>query len=160
MTPFEKQKHRSVFRAAYLFNDLTPEELEYFVDAARLQSYEPDMVIISEGDEGKDLFLLLSGSVRVTKNTADSVQHVIGLLRTGDFFGEMALIDSLPRSATVYAHEAVDLALISRRDISRIFDEKPQTAYKVVRTFAEVLSSRLRETNERLRTLVHLERTF
>lgn len=160
MTPGDRQRHLQVFRSAYLFRDLEPEELEPFMEAAGLRSYAQDMRIISEGERGDDLFLVLEGSVRVTKNTPEGLQHVIGLIREGDFFGEMALLDSLPRSASVYAHEAVELALIPRTAIAAIFEERPRTAYRMVRTFAEVLSFRLRETNDRLRILVHLERTF
>ncbi len=156
----EKERHRPLFRTAYLFRDLNSEELEVFLDRARLARFQPGATIIAEGEEGNDLFLIVSGSVRVTKSTPEGLQHVIGLLRSGDFFGEMALLDSLPRSASVSAHEPVQVALVSRRDLTSVFAERPQTAYKMVRTFAEVLSVRLRETNERIRTLVHLERSF
>lgn len=160
MTQTERQLHGPAFGTAYLFRDLSQEELDRFMAAAHLRSFPPDMTIISEGAEGGDLFLLLSGSVRVTKSIEDGGEHVIGLLRTGDFFGEMALIDNLPRSATVHAHEEVTLAVISRREISRIFEDSPGTAFRVMRAFAEVLSYRLREANDRMRTLAHLERTF
>lgn len=160
MTRIERQMHGDVFRSAYLFKDLPADELDPFLEAARFLSYAPDTTVISEGADGGDLYLILSGSVRVTKGIEGGGEHVIGLLRKGDFFGEMALIDNLPRSATVHAHEKADLAVIPRRDIARIFESRPGTAYRVMRSFAEVLSYRLREANDRMRTMAHLERTF
>lgn len=160
MTLGEKQRHGETFRTAYLFRNLPQEDLSLFMDSAELRSFAPDNTVIAEGADGGDLFLILAGCVRVTKTIEDIGDHVIGFLRAGDFFGEMALIDNLPRSASVHAHEQVDLAVIPRRDISRIFDTRPATAYKVMHAFAEILSYRLREANDRMRALAHLERTF
>ena len=160
MTPGEKQRYGDVFRTAYLFRNLPPEDLSIFMDSAELRSFARDAAIIAEGADGGDLFLVLSGCVRITKTVEDAGDHIIGFLRAGDFFGEMALIDNLPRSASVYAHERADLAVIHRRDISRIFDASQATACKVMHAFAEILSYRLREANDRMRAMVHLERTF
>jgi CRP/FNR family cyclic AMP-dependent transcriptional regulator len=148
------------FREAYLFRNLLPHELQPFIENSGLADYSPNDMIISEGDAGEELFLILSGSVRVTKSTTEGIEQVIGFLREGDFFGEMALLDRRPRSASVFAHGNARLARLRHEDIYKIFRADPATGLKVVRTLAEVLSLRLRETNDRLKTVLLLESTF
>jgi CRP-like cAMP-binding protein len=72
----------------------------------------------------------------------------------------MALLDSLPRSASVCANSDVELAVLEHPDLLDIFSRNAVTGLKVVRKFAEILSGRLRETNDKLRTLLQLERTL
>jgi CRP-like cAMP-binding protein len=150
----------SKLRSAYLFRNLAPEELEPFLKVARYRSYSPNEMVIAEEETGEDLFLILSGSVRVIKGRSQEYEQVIGMLREGEFFGEMALIDRMPRSASVYAHEPLKLVIFGHDDLRRIFGENPAVGLKVVTAFAEVLSKRLRDTNDKLKTLLFLERTF
>jgi CRP-like cAMP-binding protein len=152
--------HLEMFREAYLFRNLEPHELQPFIEYSRLAEYSPSEMIISEGDAGEELFFILSGSVRVTKATKEGIEQVIGLLREGDFFGEMALLDRKPRSASVFAHERTELARLRHEDIYAIFKADPSIGLKVVRTLAEVLSLRLRDTNDKLKFLLLLESTF
>ncbi|MBN1434776.1 cyclic nucleotide-binding domain-containing protein [Candidatus Fermentibacterales bacterium] len=153
-------RHEEVLRGAYLFEELSPGELEQFVGSMNTESYAPNEMIIGEGQTGTDLYLILSGSVRVTKRATDEIEQVIGLLRRGEFFGEMALVDKKPRSASVYAHESTELALFSHDSIYRIFESNPEVAFRVMRKFAEVLSLRLRDTDDKLKTLFLVERTL
>ena len=150
----------SKMRKAYLFRNLAPAELEPFLKTARYRSYSPNEVVIAEEETGDDLFLILSGSVRVIKGRSEEYEQVIGMLREGEFFGEMALIDRMPRSASVYAHEPLKLAIFGHADLRSIFERNPAIGLKVVTAFAEVLSQRLRSTNDKLKTLLFLERTF
>jgi CRP/FNR family cyclic AMP-dependent transcriptional regulator len=159
MSP-EDPAHLEMFRNAYLFRNLLPHELQPFMERSTIVDYSPNELIIAEGDAGEELFLILGGSVRVTKATSEGVEQVIGFLREGDFFGEMALLDRRPRSASVIAHGNVQLARLRHDDIYTIFRIDPATGLKVVRTFAEVLSLRLRDTNDRLKTILLLESTF
>ncbi len=150
----------SKLRKAYLFRNLAPAELEPFVKTARYRSYSPNEMVIAEEETGDDLFLILSGRARVIKGRNREYEQVIGMLREGEFFGEMALIDRLPRSASVYAHEPLRLAIFGHGDLRSIFTENPAIGLKVVTAFAEVLSHRLRGTNDKLKTLLFMERTF
>lgn len=150
----------SVIRRAYLFRSLSDAELEHFSRMARFESYGTDRMILSEGEEGRTLYLVLSGSVRVTRSVGGENEQVIGFVKTGDFFGEMALLDRRPRSASVHANEPVELALFDHDDINRVFESNPSIGYRVVRAFAEVVSMRLRDTNDRLKALLVLDRSF
>jgi CRP/FNR family transcriptional regulator, cyclic AMP receptor protein len=154
------REHLDTFRSAYLFRGLEPSELSFFIDAANFTEWKPNDIVIREDDQGESLYLILSGKVRVTKRTFDGIEQVLGILGPGDFFGEMVLLDSRSRSASVYAHTRLELADIPHSDITRILSGNPRIGLNVLRSFAEVLSLRLREANDKLRSLPFMERTF
>jgi CRP/FNR family transcriptional regulator, cyclic AMP receptor protein len=154
------REHLEIFRTAYLFSGLEPSELTLFSDTANFSEWKPNDVVIREDDQGESLYLILSGKVRVTKRTFDGIEQVLGILGPGDFFGEMVLLDNRGRSASVYAHTRLELAAIPHDDIKRILSGNPRIGLTVLRAFAEVLSLRLREANEKLRSLPFIERTF
>ncbi len=154
------REHMDVFRSAYLFRDLEPAQLQRFVDAAELTRWIPNDAIIREDEPGEHLYLILSGRVRVTKRTYEGIEQVLGILSTGDFFGEMVLLDHKSRSASVYAHTRTELAEIPHSTVSEILRDNPGIGLAVLRSFAEVLSLRLRNANDKLRSLPFIERTF
>jgi CRP/FNR family transcriptional regulator, cyclic AMP receptor protein len=154
------QEHLEVFRSAYLFKDLEPDELEIFISKAQYSDLTPNSVIIREDDPGEYLYLILSGKVRVTKRTYEGIEQILGILETGDFFGEMVLLDRKSRSASVYAHSRVELAKFQHTEVSSILTENPRIGLKVLRAFSEVISLRLRNANDKLRSLPFIERTF
>lgn len=154
------QKHLDVFSSAYLFRNLEPHELESFISKTHYSDLVPNSVIIREDDQGEFLYLILSGKVRVTKRTYEGIEQILGILETGDFFGEMVLLDRRSRSASVYSHSRVELAKIQHADVAAIMNENPRIGLKVLRAFSEVISLRLRNANDKLRSLPFIERTF
>lgn len=154
------EEHMQVFRNAYLFRDLEPRELEMFLEKAVNSDLPADSVIIREDDPGEHLFLILSGKVRVTKKTFESIDQILGILEAGDFFGEMVLLDRKSRSASVFAHTRVELAKFRHGEVSSILNSNPRIGLKVMRAFSEVISLRLRNANDKLRSLPFIERTF
>lgn len=125
--------------------------LSRLLHLSKMREYEADEVIIQEGDEDPWLYFLLEGSVRVTKKEVE-----IGVIReVGDIFGEMRIIDSQSRSATVVALEptvclAVNTTAKDRMAGSGDRDEQLDFLLLLYRIFAEFLSLRLRLTNDEL----------
>ena len=158
-TKFTKE-HLEVFSSAYLFRDLEPEELDSFTSKAQYSDLLPNSVIIREDDQGEYLYLILSGKVRVTKRTYEGIEQILGILEKKDFFGEMVLLDRRNRSASVYAHTRVELAKIQHTEVAAILNDNPRIGLKVLRAFSEVISLRLRNANDKLRSLPFIERTF
>ena len=154
------QEHLDVFSSAYLFRNLEPGELESFINKAEYSEFAPNGVIIREDDQGEYLYLILSGKVRVTKRTYEGIEQILGILEAGDFFGEMVLLDRRSRSASVYAHSLVELAKIQHSEVTSILNNNPRIGLKVLRAFSEVISLRLRNANDKLRSLPFIERTF
>ena len=110
-----------------------------------LETYEAGAQIIKEGDSGEDLYVILAGRVVVSRGSQEIVE-----LHPGVHFGEMALVDQSPRSATVAARDASRLLVVQRRSFYTLIRKEPVLAVKLLWSFVQVLSRRLRETNEQL----------
>lgn len=107
--------------------------------------------VIREGDPGDALYVILKGQVMVYKGAGEDRQEVLSVLEAGDFFGEMALIDASPRSASVVAVEPSRLLVLRDADLSEHAKEDPQFAARLYRTFAVAVTGRLRRASEKLR---------
>ena len=117
------------------------------------QQYKKNEVIFHANDPGSTLFLLKNGVVKITIEASDRRELIVRLLYPPDFFGEMALLDALPRSATVTALEA-STALLLDRDI---FVELIERVPALMRKMAETLSHRLRKANDLIYSLAFLD---
>ena len=118
---------------------------------SKIREYQDGEIIIKEGDRDPWLYFLLSGSIKITKEGLE-----IGTIdEKGEIFGEMRIIDSMSRSASVYAIGptmclAVDTSARRRLSASSTKDEKLDFLLLLYRIFAEFMSIRLRATNEEL----------
>ena len=131
-----------------LFAGLKEEEIKRLIDIAVLLEYERDEVIVLEGSEGDALFLLYDGKISIcTKNEADETVTLASLGDKGAFFGEIALVDPGPRSATVKADTESILLKIPKEDLDRLFAEVAEAKGMVMHNIARVLAQRLRDSN-------------
>ncbi len=133
-----------------LFTDLTTPELELFVALGRVVSCPKGATFFSEADKGGGLYVVISGSVRITKAGAAGHADTVGVLGKGACFGEMALIDDLPRSATAPAEDECLVLELDRNDAIDLFQENPYIARKVLWAFCRSLSLCLREAGDRI----------
>ncbi len=128
-----------------LFRHLTYQELVRLMNLTDVRSYETDDVVVGEGEEGDEMFIVLSGGVRV--HTGDTI---IVRLGPGQHFGEMALIDRSPRSASVSSEEPSKLMVMKRGDFFDIVRKDHDVAVKLLWSFLGVLAERLRRTSRDL----------
>lgn len=128
-----------------LFRHLTYQELVRLLNITEVRTYAPDERIVEEGDEGDELFIVLTGQARVHSGEA-TLTH----LGPGQHLGEMALVDKAPRSASVSAEEPSKLLVIRRRDFFDIIRKDHAIAVKLLWSFLGVLTERLRTTNREL----------
>lgn len=128
-----------------LFRYLTYQELVKVLNITYLETYEVGAEIIKEGDSGEELYIVLAGRVLVSRSGQEIVE-----LHPGVHFGEMALVDQSPRSATITAREATRLLVVQRRSFYTLIRKEPVLAVKLLWSFVQVLSRRLRETNEQV----------
>jgi len=128
-----------------IFKYLTYKELVRILNITKVIEVKEKQRVITEGDEGEDLFIVLRGAVRVHKG-----ETAIVTLASGDHFGEMALIDKAPRSASVTATVESRVMQISRPDFFNIIRNEPRMATKLLWSFLQVLSERLRTTSAEL----------
>src|SRR5436190_22272163 len=110
----------SFFKKFPLFADLDDRELASIAAVAKTRRYAKDDVVFY-ADESRDIFCLLrEGHVKVTMISPEGKEIILSILDPGDFFGEMALLDDEPRSATVVATESLELVTIWRNDFLQI----------------------------------------
>ena len=109
-----------------------------------LLHYDSDDVIFHEGEPGDCLFLVVSGTVRISKMGRGGKQETLGLIAPGNFFGEMALIDGQPRSAQATAAEPTVLGKIDAASFARILDNAPRDLHM---NFLRSVVERLRGIN-------------
>ncbi|HEX9710548.1 MAG TPA: cyclic nucleotide-binding domain-containing protein, partial [Candidatus Thermoplasmatota archaeon] len=128
-----------------LFKGLETEELQRLASATESVSFRPGETIVEIGDTGKSLYVLVEGSVQVLY-PARSSDFELARLGPGDFFGEMALLNDKPRSATVKAVGTVRALKLDKDGFRRIILEAPRVGLKVL----EVLSFRIRSADEQI----------
>ncbi len=141
-----------ILKKVKFFDTLTEVELKEIASLSKPEEYKEGETIFSEGDEGEKLFVILSGAVRISKNIPGMGEEALSILRDGDYFGEMSLIDNAPRSADARTHEDTSVMTLSKKDLETLMDEKKDIGYKILSKFVETLSQRLRDTNDKIRS--------
>ncbi len=139
------QLKREILARMPLFRPLNDRELLRVLQVTDVVPYADGQAIISEGESGDELFIVLSGQAQVVRGEAK-----IAALNPGDHFGEMALVRSQPRSATVVSEGASELMVIRRSDFFEILRKEHQLAVKLLWQFLGVLSDRLADTSREL----------
>jgi CRP-like cAMP-binding protein len=124
-----------------LFQRLGAEVLAQIRDAARLREVPPDTVIVTEGDAGASLFIIVAGLLSVTQKGAGREARHIAQLVPGDVFGEMSLLTGSPRSATVTTSTSVTVLEISKADFEPILAAHPEVVVKLSELEAERLAA-------------------
>ena len=94
-----------ILKKVNFFDTLSEDELKEIASLSKPEEYKEGETIFSEGDEGERLFVILTGAVRISKNIPGMGEEALSILRSGDYFGEMSLIDNAPRSADARTHE-------------------------------------------------------
>jgi CRP-like cAMP-binding protein len=128
-----------------MFSGLSPEDLERIAEIAEEQLFLDQQLLCREGEPGHALFIIASGTVDVLKKAGDS-EKILASRTTGDFVGEMAILETGPRSATLRARGGVRTLVIDGDAFNAILLDRPQVAVAVLRR----MSTRVRELNERI----------
>lgn len=133
-----------------LFNGLVPEALERIAAIAGEESHETETYVFREGDIGDKLYLILEGKVRISRDLAGMGEEALAVLGPGEAFGEMSLIDDVPRSADARVHEKCRLLVITREAFEDLLFIHRDLAYEILWNFIKTLSGRLREANDKM----------
>jgi CRP/FNR family transcriptional regulator, cyclic AMP receptor protein len=133
-----------------LFAALQPSYLRRIANLGIEEDFEANAVIFREGTQGDKMYLILSGAVRISRQVPGMGEEALAVLRAGTHFGEMALIDDFPRSADARAHEACRLFVVRKEDMADLLFVDRDLAYDLLWSFVRTLSSRLRETNDKM----------
>jgi hypothetical protein len=140
---------RDFTRTIPLLAGLRPAQARIVVLMGELRHYPPGASIVRAGEQGSEMFVILSGSTDVyVRNNGDRRQ--VAELRRGDVFGEMALVRNEERSADVEARDAVEVLAVDERFLQRIQRRYPRIAARVFLNLSRILSDRLQRMNERM----------
>lgn len=137
-----------------LFEGLLPEEIEMLGELTQQHEFDSGAVVFEQGEVGESLFLLVEGSVDVIRKREDGSEHVIASLAAPDFFGEMSLIDKEYRSASIRARTDAALLCLTNKNLHSFARVYKNGFTLVVINIARVLSTRLRETNQKLASMM------
>jgi len=137
--------HVDLLRRVPLFKDLADADVERLAQISVEETFPEEAVIVSVGEPGHTLYVLLEGEVQVLY-PARSQEFELARLKEGDFFGEMALLNNKPRSATVKSLGAVRALTMQRADFHSIINERPEVALKIL----EMMSIRIRNADEQI----------
>ncbi|CAN5182627.1 Crp/Fnr family transcriptional regulator [soil metagenome] len=129
-----------------LFSELSPDELGRVVSVAIPRSFPKGVRVFHEGDDSDACYVVRTGDLRVTREHSDGRAITLATLATGDFFGELAMLDGGLRSASVETLADSELLALPALDMRRVIAKNGDIAAKLI----VALTRRLRETNERV----------
>jgi len=115
----------SALRACPLFRDLDATALADVMSLLRHRRFRRNEVVFHAGDLGESMFIITSGSVKICIVSPEGDEAIIATLRQGDYFGELALLDGEPRSATATALEPTEIGEIARAAFMGLIDTQP-----------------------------------
>src|SRR5450759_1280498 len=142
-----------LFSKVPLFEGVSPEDRAALARAATLRTYRRGETIVQQGQPGDAFYVLVRGRVAVAIIAPDGREVVLNTLGEGDHFGEMALLDDAPRSASVIAQEKSDLAILSRA----VFLNLLKSNFVLTRALLGAFSARLRRANATIEGLASLD---
>jgi len=136
----------SFFQNVHIFSSLTDIEIKTVVKSLKLSSTKKGDILCRQGDEGKILYIVKEGKAAGAIKLAGGEQKEIVEFNPGDFFGEMSIIENVPRSATCYVKESGSLYKLHKKDFFKIIESNPQIAIKIMYKMLNITTQRLRKT--------------
>jgi len=145
--------HSEALKNVDLFNNVSEEELTRLSSIMSEQDVRKDGIVVSRDEVGNSMFLILKGRMKVVIQGDNGREVILTILKAGEFFGEMALLDELPRSASGVAAEDAKLLVLHRAQFAEHIAKSPTTALNVM----SELSRRLRRADEIISNLALLD---
>jgi len=139
-----------------LFCDLNYNAIKELTFLFSERVFQAGETIFEENNTGNSLQVIISGEVRITQRANVSGEETLTVLKKGDFFGEMALLEDLPRSATAIAHSDTFILEIDSEKFLHFLQKDSASGVKILITLARILSARLREADSKIKAFVNL----
>jgi CRP-like cAMP-binding protein len=143
-----------LLRNAAIFKDLDDIEVAEVAEKCKEEKYESGAYIFREGEAGNRLYLIATGEVRISRDVPGSGEEALAVLKPGALFGEMSVFDRSERSTHAISNGGCTLLTITRPDFEMMLDFNREMAYKVLWACVRLLSGRLRQTNDSLRSFL------
>jgi CRP/FNR family cyclic AMP-dependent transcriptional regulator len=136
-----------------IFSGLSPTELELLEHHMVTRSFKKNTIIINEGDEASTFFIIITGAIKVFLSNEEGKEIIINAQGPGDHFGELALLDGAPRSASVITTEKSTIGVISKEDFHHVLSRNTDLALNLIRE----LTRRVRFLSDNVRILALMD---
>lgn len=123
------------------FPKINQEELAIVASYGTSRTYAKNTILVSEGDPSEMFYLILKGQVKVFISDEKGKELLLNLQGPGEYFGEIAIIDKAPRSASVMTMEACEIAVVSKQGFERCIAEHPELAMVLIRNLVKCVRS-------------------
>ena len=147
------EENKAFLRRVPLFSGLTEPQLENLAGGSARRSYPKGRTIVAEGEPSQSMYILLAGRAKVQRSDSEGKEVILAVLSSGEFFGEMSLIDDAPRSASVITLEPCEFMAFSKEAFKAMLVQSPEVTMAVMRG----LVRRLREADKKIETLALLD---
>ncbi len=132
-----------------MFSKLSDDDVAQIVDQCVRRECHKDQVLLVEEEVGQTLFIILKGTVKITRTSDEGREVILTMLKSGDFFGELSLLDGKGRSATVIAMEDSELLALRRGEFLLMIEKHPQLSIELLK----VLADRIRRCDTQIENL-------
>ena len=140
--PADEQKH--ILETVELFSGVSHDVLDELLRLMKEVSFKKNTQVISQGEKSRSLFIVTEGRLKVFANDEDGSQTIFTFLGKGDFFGELSLLDSAPRSASVVTVDDCKLLTLSPQDFNQVLEQHPKMSIPLL----TALTTRIRQMDE------------
>ncbi|MBI2069122.1 MAG: cyclic nucleotide-binding domain-containing protein [Elusimicrobia bacterium] len=143
-------RRREALEKIPIFRSLTSNQLTRVLTMLYHRNYQEGEVIFKEGDIGRALFIIGSGKVGLYRKDKKGHEQELAVLEPGDFFGEMALLEEMPRSARAVAVEPSSLFFLYKSSLDGFIVQRPDIGASILSALAKLLSARLRNISSQI----------
>ena len=142
-------ERRAALRGVPYFAELAEEELEWLLEQARTLTLRKNTILMSEGETGESMYIVLSGTIRIFVSDREGHEIVLYLEGPGSYIGEISLLDDEPRTASAITLEKSEVLAISKTAFLACLERNPEVAFLIIRSLAQ----RLRRSTSAIRSL-------
>ncbi len=141
------------FKNVDLFSGFEDQDIDVLVGHAINKTFAKNTIIINEGDESDSLYVILSGTVKIFLSDEDGKEIILNTQGPNEYFGELALIDDAPRSASVMTLDDCKVSIILKRDFEKFISKNPEICFRLIRG----LTKRLRRLTDNVKSLALMD---
>lgn len=144
----------SSIKASTMLQGFSDQDLVNLAGFCEIRKMDEGTTVFIENMPGESLFLIKKGTIRISRMFAEGDEKTLIVLGPEDIFGEMAVIDGLPRAATARVAEAAELISLNRQSLEKLCAKDAALGLKLVKNIVRVFSQRVREANEEYRDML------
>ena len=149
--PWKKRAQAERWSKIPLFEGLSHRELQEVDRLLQHKTYQSGELIFQQDNPGVGLFIVVTGSVEVKHEEDDGTVLELATAKPGEFFGELALLDDAPRTASAVAVDQTSVVALFRTDLLALSETRPRLGVKILMQLSQIVAERLRRTNRALK---------